>query len=643
MLGNSRKTIGVFVTQVYQEYQDMLSRGIIVRARELDYNVAFFTNFLGYGDFNYEAGEQSMANLPMYEDLDGVILLKDTMFVAGFEQKIRENIERYCHCPVVSVRQRMDEYFNVLIDDNTVLDEIMRHMIRDHGCRKINILTGPLDNPVSFQRLDSYKRILTEYGLPIEEDRIYFGDFWKDAAHDAIDKWLSDPKLVPEAIVCSNDYMAITVCNILSARGFKLPDDIAVSGFDNIEISEDYTPAITTAAMPVFEMGIEAVNKIHKHNMGTSQKRDTYLHSITHIRESCGCAIKKDPYNVVSRRSNTIQELEKKDKAISNNAYMSIDLTGVASINILASRLASYTYMNEGYSGFFMCLNSGWDVYISDNKDPSVITDEVTMETGIRDGEWLEQLKFNKRDMLPPVYIKDEPQFFFFNMLHHMEKCYGYTAISFNEPQAYKSSYQGWLINICNTLENIKIQNEMNRLLYKLEDMYIKDEMTGLCNRRALKDMGQSYLVRSREKKSRLMVFSADMDNLKYINDNFGHAAGDKAIKAVADALMVSARDDEICIRMGGDEFAVIGLEYTEAKMEEFVKSFDKSINIFNKECKDGYYVKVSYGYCLIIPDDNTELEECISIADARMYQQKYNKETVRLKRLEQKADYEKK
>jgi diguanylate cyclase (GGDEF)-like protein len=183
----------------------------------------------------------------------------------------------------------------------------------------------------------------------------------------------------------------------------------------------------------------------------------------------------------------------------------------------------------------------------------------------------------------------------------------------------------------------------MKRLLYKLEDMYIRDEQTGLCNRRAIKDMGQSYLERSRANKSRLMVFSADMDNLKYINDNFGHAAGDIAIKTVADALSEAARDDEICIRMGGDEFAVIGIEYTEARMEEFINTFNNAIARFNSECRGGFYVEVSYGHYMLVPDEKTDLEECISIADARMYQQKYKKESIRLMKLGQKADFEKK
>lgn len=640
MFGNGKKTIGVFVTQVHQEFQDTLGRGICSRAEELDYNVVFFSNFLGYGEFKYEIGEMNMARLPRYENLDGIILLPDTMFVEGFEKKIRENIGKYSSCPVVSVRQRIDEYNNVLIDDNSVLDDIIHHFIKDHGFSKINMLTGPEDNPVSIQRLDSYKRILKEYNLPVENDRIYFGDFWKLAAYDAVKLWLSDPDRIPEAIICGNDFMAISVCNALTSRGYRVPNDMAVSGCDNIVIAEDFSPSMTTVAMPVFEMGIEAVNKIHKQNEGIAQKKDSYLKSLSHFRESCGCHRRGDPFDVIGRRNLIINEVEAKDKAISNNAYMSIDLTGVSVLDALDKKLSSYTYLNDGFSSFYMCLNKGWDVYINeDDTDPSVITDEIVMEVGIKNGEWLQKVEFDKNEMLPPAYMDGTPQFFYFNMLHHQEKCYGYTAISFHEKQAYKPSYQGWLINVCNALENIKTHSEMNRLLYKLEDMSIKDEMTGLCNRRALNELGQKYLMQSREKKIRLMAFSADMDNLKYINDNFGHANGDIAIKVVADALMAASKDDELCIRMGGDEFTVIGLEYNDMKLKRFVKAFDDFIRKFNTDGIYGFPVKVSYGYSITMPNEHTELEDCISIADSRMYQQKYEKESMRLKRLEQKAD----
>ncbi|MBH1941925.1 GGDEF domain-containing protein [Mobilitalea sibirica] len=632
MYSNGKKTIGVFVTQVHQEFQETLSKGICKQAKERDYNVAFFSNFLGYGEFLYEAGEKDMADLPSYEDLDGIIIVPDTMYVHGFEKRIRENIKKYAKCPVVSVRQKIDEYYNVLLEDYKALDDIIRHFIVDHQYKRINFLTGPKDNPVSLERLESYRRIMQEHGLTYEEEQIYYGDFWKFSGYDAVNYWLEDSKKWPEAIICANDYMAITVCNALADKGLTVPYDIAVSGCDNIELAEDFTPTITTVGMPIYEMGVEAVDKIYRFNQGITQDPISYLKSVTYFRESCGCEYMKNNRSVELRRNRIIEEIEAKDKAITNNAYMSIDLTGVTKQDVLYNKLSSYTYLNEGFSAFYMCLYKNWDVYQGFHEVEEEDTDKIVMEVGIKDGEWLQKVEFEKRDLLPPAYMDQTPQFFYFNMLHHQEKCFGYTAISFYHNYTYKSSYQGWVINVSNALENVRIHGEMNRLLYTLEDMYVKDELTGLYNRRGLQIFGQKYLDQCKEKKCKFMIFSADMDNLKYINDNFGHASGDIAIKEVADALLFAADDDEICIRMGGDEFAVIGLEYDEDKINYFINNIENHIHRFNQEQNYGFTVKVSYGYSLLMPNEYTQFEDCLGIADTKMYQQKYEKAAIRLK-----------
>jgi diguanylate cyclase (GGDEF)-like protein len=631
MFDNGLKTIGVFATQVYQEFQETLSKGISKRARELGYNVAFFTNFLGYAELQYEIGERKIADLPRYDKLGGIIILPDTMFDPELVNCIRGNIKKYSTCPVVSVRQKIDDYYNVLIKDDTVLDEIIRHFIADHGYKKINFLTGPKDNPASLVRLEAYKRILGEYGLPFEEDRVYYGDFWKYLPNDAIDYWFSKPEL-PEAIICANDYMAITVCNALTARGYSVPGDIAVSGCDNIILTKDFYPTITTAGMPIYEMGIEAVDKIHRHNQGISQEKDTYLNTVTKIRESCGCKIKGSKEAMTSRRNRIINEMEAMEKAVSNNAFMSVEFTNVKTIDYLDQRLASYTYMNEGYDSFFMCLHKNWDYYSLEDVPGKSMNNEMIMEVGMIKENWLQKEEFSRPTLLPAKYVTGAPQMYFFNMLHYREICFGYTAISFKNDEAYKASYQGWLINICNALENIRINDKLNQLVYKLEDMYIKDELTDLYNRRALETLGQKYLDQCAGKHAKLMVFTADMDKLKFINDNFGHACGDVAIKAVADALRTAAEDDEICMRVGGDEFVVIGIDYDQKKMDRFIRKFEDEIEHFNKKEGYDYKVYVSYGWSIIKPNDNITIEDCLLVADSKMYQQKYEKETLRIK-----------
>lgn len=630
MLGNGRKTIGVFLSQAYHEYQDMVCRGICSRANGLGYNVAIFSNFLGYGEFKYEIGESYIAHLPRYEDLDGIIMLPDTMHVKEYKENIIENIKQYGKCPVVSIRQNIEDYFNVLIDDENILEDIIRHFIEVHKFKKLNFLTGPKDNPASDQRLSTYRRILSEYGLPIEEERIYYGDFWKDSAWHAVNKWLSNPDTWPEAIICANDYMAIAVCNALLEKGLVVPNDIAVSGCDNLEVTMDFIPHITTVGIPFYDMGVEAVDKIHKANQGLDQEKTSYFKFTTYIRESCGCKMSNYFESIIRRRNDIINKLEDKDKDISNNAYMSIDLTGVTTLDKLNNKLSSYTYLNKGFSSFYMCLFNDWDNHLQEDGFKNRLCDrKVTMAVGKKNEEWLQQVQFDGRELLPPNYMDKEPQYFYFNMLHHQENCYGYTAINFNEYQAYKLSYQGWLINVSNALENIKINNKLNKLVYKLEEMSIKDDLTGLYNRRALHIFGKKYLNQCKKNHGSLMVFSADMDNLKYINDNFGHAKGDIAIKTVAEALINASQDDELCVRMGGDEYAVIGTDYDHDKARKFVAEFEESIRKFNKANKYKFKISISYGWIIIQANENTTLEECLSIADEKMYMQKYAKESM--------------
>jgi diguanylate cyclase (GGDEF)-like protein len=629
MFGNKRRTIGVFVTQEHQETQRALTKGICMRAKELGYNVAFFTCFSEYTEEQYESGEISIADLPWFETFDGIILLPDIWYREALLEKVFRNIKKYSNCPVVCVNQRHEEFYNVLINDDAILDEIIRHMIEEHGYRRINFLTGPEDNSVSYQRLEAYKRILTQYSIPIEEDRIYFGDFWKIKPKEAVRLWFADPKKWPEAIICANDYMAITVCNALEERGISVPEDVAVTGCDNLCFTEDFYPTITTTGMPFLEMGVEAVDKIDRQRKGIAQQQNTIMNAVTRIRESCGC--KQNRYSELSakRRNRLVNEMDSREKDISYNAFMSIGLTNVETIDELDHKLTGYVNMNESFTHFYMCLNQHWDRYNKDNL-PEHDLSEMIMEFGIKNGKVLGREEFKKPDLLPPSAYESEPQVFLFNILHYQEVCFGYTAIAFQGLGVYKPTYQGWLINICNALENIRIHNELNRLVYKLEDMNIKDALTDLYNRRALDVLGKQYLSRCVEEKSKLMVFTADMDKLKAVNDSFGHAGGDIAIKAIADALKYAAEDDEICMRIGGDEFVVIGMDYEERKMEGFLKKFKERMDSFNRNTDLGFQVSVSCGYSITEPDQHTTIEDCLIIADSRMYQQKYEKKALR-------------
>ncbi|HKL99441.1 MAG TPA: GGDEF domain-containing protein, partial [Mobilitalea sp.] len=460
----------------------------------------------------------------------------------------------------------------------------------------------------------------------------YYGDFWKREGYNAVEHWLNSPLERPQAIICANDYMAVTVSNALAARGISVPEQIAVSGCDDVVDAAEYVPAITTAHMPVFNMGTEAVEIVERHNQGIEQPQNIYLRTISIYRESCGCKFDRQDENK-ERKRYYIDLTDSLNRAISRNAYMSADLTGLTKLDEISGSIRYYVYENVGFTDFYLCLRKDWQNYRDDDEDTdtTIYGDDMRMEIGIKNRKDYSKIRFKRRDLIPREFVDDEPMIFFFAMLHHQGTDFGYIAMRFESIQTYMLTFQAWLINVSNALENVRVHSELNRLVYKLEDMYIRDDLTGLYNRRGLETLGQQYLKQAVAEKIKLMFLTADMDKLKKINDNYGHSNGDVAIKAVADALQKAADDDEICLRCGGDEFTVIGLEYDEEKIDKFVRKFVDELDKFNKSGKYEFGVYVSYGWSLILPDENTTVEDCMIVADSRMYQQKYDKEARNL------------
>ncbi|MHB8129560.1 MAG: substrate-binding and GGDEF domain-containing protein [Mobilitalea sp.] len=633
MFQNGKKTIGVFIQQVNEEYQNLLCKGISKRAKELDYNVAIFTNFGGYGQEAYDIGERNIANLPCYEELDGIIMAPDTLNLQNLEEQYKKNIIDKSNCPVVSVRREREEYYNVLVDENTILEEIITHFIEVHKFKRLNFLSGPKGYASTEKRLESYKRILKEHGIPIEEDRIYYGDLWKNEGYHAVDHWLNSSLIQPQAIICANDYMAITVCKALKMRGILIPEQIAVTGCDDVIEAEEFRPSITTARMPVVEMGIEAVDKINRHNLGEKQPKNSYVKTTTSIyRASCGC--NNEWYREISERK--LMKMDSSD-TLENEmvriAQMSTDLTGLATLDEAINKIEGYWYEYESISHFCLCLQRNWYNFDGMGEDDLINdTDGMIMQSGFKNMNNYNKLKFSKKELIPSELAEDKAMTYYFALLHYQEHYFGYIGFSFKKDQTNMLTLQAWLNNVSSVFENVRMHMEMQRLVFRLEDMSIRDELTGLYNRRVLDTLGMRCLEQSRKEHTRLMFFIADLDKLKFINDKYGHTKGDIALKAVADALKLAADDDEICIRLGGDEFMAIGMDYDEIKMTHFANRFIEELNMFNLNKEYDFDVYVSYGWNLITPDVKTTIEDCLSAADSLMYQQKYNKVSNNIK-----------
>ncbi|MDR1700303.1 MAG: substrate-binding domain-containing protein, partial [Lachnoclostridium sp.] len=260
MFRNNRKTIAVFIFRMTHYFQKTLCKGISEQAYKMGYNVAFFSSFGAYNDnISFSEGEKIIKTLPNYNNYAGIVLALDTMDIEGFKEDLIKECRKLT-CPVVCIREESDGFYNFNINEKNSIESVIRHFVEYHKYRDICFLTGRENDISAQQRLACFLRVMEENGIEVDiEKQVRYGNYWKNDGEPACKQFIDEYGRWPEAIICANDYMAISVCNELIERGIRVPEDIAVGGFDGIEETKVYATPITSAGVPSHEMGAESI------------------------------------------------------------------------------------------------------------------------------------------------------------------------------------------------------------------------------------------------------------------------------------------------------------------------------------------------------------------------------------------------
>lgn len=165
------------------------------------------------------------------------------------------------------------------------------------------------------------------------------------------------------------------------------------------------------------------------------------------------------------------------------------------------------------------------------------------------------------------------------------------------------------------------------RLETELHMLAIQDELTKLYNRRGFFTVGeQQWKIARREKKVLSLIF-ADLDDMKGINDTFGHEKGDQALKEAASILLKTFRESDIIARVGGDEFAVLSMQESEDDTKILTNRLQKNLDRVNRRRPQQYRLSVSLGMSCSVPEHPRSLTELLTVADKQMYEHKNLKE----------------
>ncbi|MCC8111868.1 MAG: GGDEF domain-containing protein [Ruminococcus sp.] len=641
------RKVAVIVSGIDEEYQNTNLKGIHAYAEEHGVHVVHFVAFGGtLCSEHHDVGEYNIYNLCQYNDFDGVILFINTISDSVSIAEIVKNLWR-CRVPVICVDNDLDSrFYYVGIDNFNAMQNIVRHIVHDHHCKKVAYISGPKSNSESIQRYYAYESVMREAGLEIDPNLIYYGSFSSCDGVDGINYFLAHNEVQPDAIICANDVIALATILVLDEHGIRVPEDIMVTGFDNIYAARNFFPAITSVSRPLFQSGYHACKTVLEAKPDTPHS--VILKTKMELRQSCGCgchAENKDEVDKDERtfRKNVYQQLNYYQVNVPFMTRMSYVLAESESFAQSLENLKIFV-KESGCDRFYLCLGEGWNnqriektedgqkVYFAESYISHGYAETMQVPLALTNGIFTDLPSFPSKQMLPDCELKyDTPTLYYMMPLHFQDQCFGYCIFCgaygahFN---IENSLIHTWVMNVANSLENIRKKEHLDQALAEMNALYVKDSLCGINNRNGFDKYTADVFETCQAENRTCMMMFIDMDRLKYVNDVFSHKEGDNALYQLSCAIKKSCKNGEVPARFGGDEFIVFATNYSEEQAQALSDAIHKGLKKYNSISGKAYEVDASIGWYVMAVSEEDTLSELITAADKKMYEEKKTEES---------------
>ncbi|MBQ9899156.1 MAG: GGDEF domain-containing protein [Ruminococcus sp.] len=634
-MAERRRAIAVIAVEIFNDYINRIFVGISEQCRALGYDSYVFT--MGFNtDTNtlIQVGEENIFSLLHREAVDGIILIAGNIVSDSLKEQFVKELPKL-GVPILSVDLELGGFEPIYADDSELFGMMVDHLIEAHGCRTITCLTGYEGLAPSMTRLSGYMKSMERHGLTVRDEDVIFGDFWVNRATELAEEYLSGRRELPDAIVCANDLMAIRLCNELQKGGISVPGDVKITGYDGSREALENDPPISSIYPENGCLGARAVCRLAQMMTGESVPMVDMKKGSLLLDRSCGCGFSSDTETKVRSDSYAKDDLYEK---YYNNCGVLEYMMMTDNLDSMLRKLADTLYVIHGLDTFMLCIGKDWDDFESGEDDyrRSGYQNEMSVRLlwHAPDTTRIGDMPFDPASIIPH-YMKeysDEPSMYFLLPVHFLDRCFGYSVFKFDDVKhALSMVYALWNRNISAALEFLRVRTKLISINNRITMNSIRDALTGIYNRKGFDRFAEGMFRRAQSERRKLLIIMADLDLLKHINDNYGHAEGDRAISTAATVLNTTCENNEICARIGGDEYVIVGcFDYTDEIIEGYIAYINDYFDRFNSMSGKPYKVGASIGYYCGVPDEGTELSHYVEIADKRMYANKLERKKIR-------------
>ncbi len=561
---NAVGKIGVIIPEIIDPLNYEFLDGVHTEAKRMGFDVIVFTGvFNSQVEFQYDSYIWAMENI--YElvckaRLSAVLFCADMFYNQTTKQRVYD-ILALTNVPVYVLSEEHEVYPSLYMDSRQSFKILTRHLIEEHGYKKIYCISGIPGHHDSMERIAGYREALEENGIAFDEKNVFYGNFWIDEPRRIADEIASGAIEKPDAVACANDVMAVFFIEALRGHGIRVPEDIAVIGFDGKWDAYFTQPSVTTISGGMFCYGEEAVRRVLS-DLNYDVNGYTEHKTRIHYGTSCGCSYKEraeerfgDIY-LFNHVANMISRYQIQKQYIAANCISLMSNADTLEQFIIDADHKGHII--PGWKAMDLCLCTDWlmDFENTENYRRKGFTDKMILALSKRYGvNNFADYEFDTSSIVPCLNEPHEPQLWGVVSLHANDQIVGYGAFRYDcvNDICFDQTFVNWIDAFGNGLMHLQRELYRKHQQEQLARMSVIDPETGLYNKKGFMERVPEFMEQCRadEKKPLLMLLSSvcRSDDMERTGIDFS--------LIIANALRLSASKDELFARLESGVFAV--------------------------------------------------------------------------------------
>lgn len=626
-----RKVIGIMMSDPDHDFARQTLELMQEELLRLNMNVVTFVTLCKGGmNKTYAQAECSVYEAMNLDLLDGIILCANTFNLPKQQNEWVQKLKEHFHKPIVSVDGTVQGYDAVQFNEAEGMDKLVSHLREEHGKQRMEFVSVAGERRSEYhEKLESlFLCALEKYELPITDHSIHYEVDWVEYADTLVQEMLRQEGGVPEAILCISNELAVAMIAALEKVGLNVPTDVIVTGYNEDIAAINEHSVVTTIRRDPRIMAINTVRTLCNKLEGIENQpllaEEDSCELI--LGDTCGCTSTSLGGYARKRVERLIDDYSSFESPYN---YMAEELANSTDMFDCLWTLNYYTKFLGDFEGFYLCLN---EAGLHQHEMVTRLSDNMVValrNEGDRGTEVSPTRYFNRKLIIPALSAPCEyPRVFYVGSVHFVERVFGYAVLTYgNSARRYEKHFGPWLRKLATALE-------VQRRILLFQDAALetknRDSITGLYNYMgcvgALKEQYEQFVDSS----IMLRAISLDITHFAELNDEFGREAGNDALVAMSKILTESANENDICARVGNDEFIIAGFYKNDNDISGLLTEVHNRLAEYNASNELGIALDIVYARVVNRVNESADISSVLSEAAVQkrsIKQKKYDAE----------------